>query len=64
MNRHTYLLSTYSKKKEIERKEKALCASRKEVDINGNGTSGYTISNGVNKGKVLGHKIVKSNNKI
>ena len=43
MNRHTYLLSTYRKKKQIERKEKALASSRTEVDINGNGTSGYTL---------------------
>jgi|TARA_X000001036_G_scaffold367315_1_gene352471 hypothetical protein len=60
MNRHTYLLSTYRKKKDIERKEKALASSRIEVDINGKGTSGYTINNGVNKGKVLGHKVIKS----
>ena len=44
MNRHTYLLSTYRKKKDIERKEKALASSRIEVDINGKGTSGYTIN--------------------
>ena len=64
MNRHTYLLSTYRKKKDIERKEKALAYSRIEVDINGKGTSGYTINNGVNKGKVLGHITVKHPNKV
>ena len=60
MNRHTYLLSTYRKKKQIERKEKALASSRTEVDINGNGTSGYTLKEGENKGLVLGHRVVKS----
>jgi len=60
MNRHTHLLSTYRKKKQIERKEKALASSRTEVDINGNGTSGYTLKEGVNKNKVLGHRVVKS----
>tara|TARA_Y100001936_G_scaffold248823_1_gene297592 strand:+ start:225 stop:374 length:150 start_codon:yes stop_codon:yes gene_type:complete len=44
----------------IERKEKALASSRTEVDINGNGTSGYTLKEGENKGLVLGHRVVKS----
>ena len=43
-----------------QRKEKALASSRTEVDINGNGTSGYTVKEGVNKNKVLGHRVVKS----
>jgi hypothetical protein len=42
-------------KKEVEKKNNALLRSRKEVDINGNGTSGYTIKEGVHKGTVLGH---------
>lgn len=41
--------------KEIEKKNNALLRSRKEVDINGNGTSGYTIKEGSHKGIVLGH---------
>jgi len=41
--------------KEIEKKNNALLRSRKEVDINGNGTSGYTIKEGSHKGTVLGH---------
>ena len=60
MNRHTYLLSTYRKKKQIERKEKALASSRAEVDIDGNGTRGYVLKEGKNKSKVLGHRVVKS----
>ena len=34
------------------------------VDVNGNGTSGYLIKNGPNKGKVLKHLIVKHQNKF
>ena len=60
MNRHTHLLSTYRRKKQIERKEKALASSRTEVDINGNGTSGYTVKEGVNKNKIADDKILKS----
>lgn len=41
--------------KEIEKKNNALLRSRKEVEINGNGTSGYTIKEGEHKGTVLGH---------
>jgi S-adenosylmethionine/arginine decarboxylase-like enzyme len=41
--------------REIEKKNNALLRSRKEVEINGNGTSGYTIKEGIHKGVVLGH---------
>ncbi len=34
------------------------------VDVNGNGTSGYLIKNGPNKGKVLKHLKVKHQNKF
>jgi len=43
--------------KEIEKKNNILMKSRKEVEINGNGTSGYTIKEGIHKGTVLGHII-------
>jgi hypothetical protein len=43
--------------KEIEIKNNILMKSRKEVEINGNGTSGYTIKEGIHKGIVLGHII-------
>ena len=42
-------------KKEIEKKNNTLLRSRKEVEINANGTSGYTIKEGEHKGTVLGH---------
>ena len=41
--------------KEIEKKNNTLLRSRKEVEINGNVTSGYTIKEGSYKGTVLGH---------
>ena len=41
--------------KNIEIKNNILMKSRKEVEINGNGTSGYTIKEGSHKGTVLGH---------
>ena len=43
--------------KEIEIKNNILMKSRKEVEINGNGTSGYTLKEGIHKGTVLGHII-------
>ncbi len=48
--------------KNIETKNNILMKSRKEVEINGNGTSGYTIKEGVHKGIVLGH--IKRNKSI
>jgi hypothetical protein len=41
--------------KNIENKNNILMKNRKEVEINGNGTSGYTIKEGSHKGTVLGH---------
>lgn len=41
--------------KEIEKKNNTLLKSRKEVEINANGTSGYVIKEGEHKGTVLGH---------
>jgi S-adenosylmethionine/arginine decarboxylase-like enzyme len=43
--------------KEITMKNNILMKSRKEVEINGNGTSGYTLKEGIHKGTVLGHII-------
>ena len=62
MERHTRLLTNYSKSKELEKKTKVLFSVRKEVNINAGGTSGYVVKHGSHKGKVLGHRIVKSNN--
>ena len=35
--------------------DRALVRARKEVEINGNGTSGYTIKAGEHKGITVGH---------
>lgn len=60
--RHTHLLSTYSKSQELKNKEKVLFTARKEVDINANGTQGYVVKHGPNKGRALAHRPVKSTN--
>ena len=62
MARFTHLLSSFAKNKEYERRNKLLDSSRREVNINGKGTSGYTVTEGVNKGRVLGHNSTKSTN--
>ncbi len=62
MARFTHLLSQFAKNKEYERRNKLLDSSRREVNINGKGTSGYTVTEGVNKGRVLGHNSTKSTN--
>jgi len=49
------LITANFTKQEIEKKNNILLKSRKEVEINGNGTSGYTIKEGSHKGTVLGH---------
>ena len=49
------LIAQNFSKREIEKKNNTLLKSRKEVEINGNGTSGYTIKEGIHKGTVLGH---------
>ena len=48
-------MAIHSANQEIERKERALLKARKEVEINANGTSGYSIKEGKNAGKVVGH---------
>jgi hypothetical protein len=49
------LIAQNFSKNEIEKKNNILMKSRKEVEINGNGTSGYTIKEGIHKGTVVGH---------
>ena len=53
--------------KENDRKLKdlanrTLLKSRKEVEINGHGTTGYVIKHGTQKGRVLKHIQIKSKN--
>ena len=42
--------------KKTEQTLKQLFKSQKAVEANGNGTSGIKITEGVNQGKILGHK--------
>jgi hypothetical protein len=51
-----------NKQQNLLSKAKALFSARSEVDINANGTSGYVVKHGTNKGKVLSHKPTKSTN--
>jgi len=62
IERFTQLLKTFSEEKEQSKKVNTLLKARKEVEINGSGTSGYVVKYGSNKGRVLGHIIQKSNN--
>jgi len=62
LDRFTHLFKARSKERTFMEKTKALFGARKEVDINANGTSGYIVKHGTNKGKVLAHRIVKSTN--
>ncbi len=61
-NRFTHLFKTRNKQGKIAEKSKAIMSSRSEVNINGGGTSGYTLKEGSNKGKILGHNSTKSTN--
>ena len=49
------LIAQNFSKREIEKKNNALLKSRKEVEINGSGTHGYRIKEGIHKGTVVGH---------
>ena len=61
-SRFTHLFKARNKAKQIAEKAKALRFSRSEVNINGGGKSGYTVKEGANKGKILGHNSTKSTN--
>tara|TARA_B110000977_G_scaffold198082_1_gene282133 strand:+ start:883 stop:1074 length:192 start_codon:yes stop_codon:yes gene_type:complete len=55
------ILKNYENNK-VENSNKILKKARKEVEINGNGTSGYVIKQGSQKGRVLKHIQIKSKN--
>jgi len=55
------ILKNYENNK-VENTNKTLLKSRKEVEINGNGTTGYVIKEGSQKGRVLKHIQIKSKN--
>ena len=49
------MLEQHSEHLKQEASEKAIVRARKEVEINGNGTSGYTIREGEHRGITVGH---------
>jgi len=55
------IAKNYEDKKK-EHSNKLLLKNRKEVEINGNGTSGYKIKEGSQKGRVLKHIKLESKN--
>ena len=62
MSRFNHLLKNYTKNSQIAKKAMDLFRARKEVDLNGNGTTGYRFKAGPHKGQVAGHRTTKSNN--
>jgi hypothetical protein len=57
-----HLIKTIKAQRANEEKEKAIEKKKTAVEAYGNGTTGYRIKNGPNKGKVLGHISTKGNN--
>jgi hypothetical protein len=49
------MLEQHSEHLKQEASEKAIVRARKEVEINGHGTSGYTIKEGEHRGITVGH---------
>jgi len=64
MQRMHAILSRFSRSQAKQKRERMINnVLVNSVDTNANGTSGYTVKNGPNKGKVLGHITVKHPNK-
>lgn len=61
-DRHTHLLSSYSKQRSIEKKEKLMLRNGQTVDTYGHGTTGYMVKHGPNAGKIIKHIKVDSKN--
>ena len=49
------MLEQHSEHLKQEASDRAIVRARKEVEINGSGTSGYCIKEGEHKGTVVGH---------
>tara|TARA_Y100001936_G_C15973555_1_gene612498 strand:+ start:423 stop:620 length:198 start_codon:yes stop_codon:yes gene_type:complete len=62
ISRFSHLFRARDKINKISRGEKILFDKQKAVDTNGNGTSGYVVKEGANKGKILAHNSTKSTN--
>ena len=63
IKRHAHLLNEFSRKEAEKKLRKQIQRTRKEVEINGGGTSGYTIKAGKNSGRILNH-LKKDLNKL
>ena len=59
MDRFSKLYGNSAVKKAEQKLSMQLSKKQEAVEANGNGTSGIRISEGVNKGKVLGHNKVE-----
>ena len=57
-----HLMKTIKNQHTNDQKEKAIEKRKAAVEAYGNGTTGYKIKNGPNKGKILGHISTKANN--
>ena len=57
-----HLIKTIRNKHTNTEQEKAIEKKKKSVEAYGNGTTGYKIKKGPNKGKILGHISTKANN--
>jgi hypothetical protein len=49
------MMEQHSAQLKQQEADRAIVRARKEVEINGNGTSGYTIKEGEHRGVTLGH---------
>ncbi|NDD26435.1 MAG: hypothetical protein EB103_06185 [Actinobacteria bacterium] len=49
------MMEQHSQALKQQESERAIVRARREVEINGNGTSGYTIKEGEHKGVTVGH---------
>ena len=55
IKRHAHLLNKFSRNLSEAKLVNQLSRSRKAVEVNAGGTSGYTIKKGQNPGKLLEH---------
>ena len=62
MSRHTRLLNEFSRSKSQAEFLNKMQKTRKAVEVNANGTSGYKIKEGSNAGKILKHLKKSSEN--
>ena len=62
MQRMHQILDSFSRKVSKAKRARTLNQSVKPVQVNGNGTDGYLIKSGKNKGKILGYNKVQPRN--